>query len=80
MELGVVSVSVSEISDSHNHDYADLWFRVLTPCSLINIYRCFEDTFCLHHQDPEDRPHSSTTSSNGYHTVRGHVLSLVHVC
>jgi hypothetical protein len=28
-------------------------FWVVVPCSLVEVYQCFRDACCLHHQDDE---------------------------
>jgi hypothetical protein len=47
---------------SHDSDYAEHIFWDMTPCTLVGIYWCFREMYCLHLQQPRASRRGSTCS------------------
>jgi hypothetical protein len=56
------------------HGYLDLWrwlyFWVVSPCSLVEVYQRFRGPCCLHYQGALEAARTSETLANFYQTPR----------
>jgi hypothetical protein len=65
---------LSEISDSRGGEYEETVYWDAAPCSLVEVYRRFRGTFCLHHQG--NRPGATSQKSSSEFKITIHNSAL----